>query len=88
MMKSTPVRNHAMPDLPPDPAARIAELEAKLAAVTHERNLLKSIVTAKPSGGDPFPPLTEEEVLEAMHGPRGTPIEDLIAEYRRKLEGS
>jgi hypothetical protein len=77
-----------MPDQPTPPtnlAARVAELEATVAQLTRERDMLKSIVSAKPPGGDPFPPLTEEEVLDAIHGPQGMPLENLIAEYKRKL---
>ena len=78
-----------MPDTPtPDPAARIAELEAKVARLTYERNLLKSIVEAKPPGEDQLPELTEEEILEAMHGPRGKSLEEILAEHERRLGDS
>jgi hypothetical protein len=79
-----------MPDtpLPPDAAARIAELEAKVARLTYERDLLKSIACAKPPGADQLPDLTEEEILDAMHGPRGKSLDEIIAEHERKLGGA
>jgi hypothetical protein len=75
------------PTPPTDPAARIAELEAKLARVTYERNLLKSIVTAKPPGGSADWDVTEEEIQEAVHGPRGISWRELLAEFEQKPEG-
>lgn len=74
--------------LPPEAAARIAELEAKLARVTYERDLLKSIVTTKPSGADDFPELTEEDFLAAMREPPGPSLIEIIEEHERKLGGS
>lgn len=83
------------PTPPADPAARIAELEAKLAEVTAERDwlaenrkLLKSIACAPPADLGAIPPVTEEELHDAMHGPRGRSLIEIIEEHERKLEGS
>ncbi|MFY7953645.1 MAG: hypothetical protein ACOVT5_14165 [Armatimonadaceae bacterium] len=73
-----------MPDQPTDPAARIAELEAEVARLKQDRNLLKSIVEAKPPGADQLPELTEEEILDAMHGPRGKSLDEILAEHERR----
>lgn len=74
---------------PPDPAARIAELEAKVARLTYERDLLKSIVSAKPPGGLPdWGDVTDEEIHEAVHGPRGISWRELLAEFEQPPERS
>jgi hypothetical protein len=78
-----------MPDTPtPDPATRIAELEAEVARLTYERNVLQSIVSTRPLGDDGLPELTEEDFLAAMQNPSTASLDDLIAECRRKVEGS
>ena len=80
-----------MPDQPTpsiDPTARIAELEAEVARLTYERNLLKSIVSTRPLGDDGLPELTEDDFIAAMQNPSSASLEDLIAECRRKVEGS
>jgi transposase-like protein len=79
--------DHIMPDQPTppvDPAARIAELEAKLARVTAERDMLKKFACA-PSEEFSDWDVTEEEVQDAMHGPRGRPLIEIIQEHKRKL---
>lgn len=80
-----------MPDLPiqpPDPATRIAELEAKVARLTYERDLLKSIVSTKPSGDDGLPELTEEDFLAAMREPPGPSLIEIIERHERKAGGA
>jgi hypothetical protein len=80
-----------MPDMPtpqPDPAARIAELEAELARVTLERDIYKDGVRLYLGKDDPEYDLTPEEVEDMLHGPRGEPLRDIVAEFERKLGGS
>lgn len=80
-----------MPDQPTppvDPTARIAELEAEVARLTYERNLLKSIVSTRPLGDDGLPELTEEDFLAAMREPPGPSLIEIIEEHERKLGGS
>jgi hypothetical protein len=78
-----------MPDtpLPPEAAARIAELEAKVARLTYERDLLKSIACAKSSGVDQLPELTEEDFLAAMQEPPGPSLIEIIERHERKAGG-
>jgi hypothetical protein len=75
---------HDLPIQPPDPAARIAELEATVAQLTRERDMLKKFACA-PSEEFSDWDVTEEEVQDAMHGPRGRPLIEIIQEHKRKL---
>lgn len=76
----------------PDPAARIAELEAEVARLREEndwlhkqRKVLKSLACAKPPDWEAYlPPVTDEEIYEAMHGPRGKSLDELLAEFEQK----
>lgn len=78
---------------PVDSAARIAELEAEVVRLKAEiewlvkdRKTLKSLACAKPPDWEAYPPVTEEEIYEAMHGPRSEmSLLDIIAEHKRKL---
>lgn len=82
--------DHVVPDQPtppPDLAARIAELEATVAQLTRERDMLKKFACA-PSEEFSDWDVTEEEVQDAMHGPRGRPLIEIIEEHKRKLGGA
>lgn len=69
----------------PDLLARIAALEAELARVKTERDIYKADVYATIRKDDPEYTLTEEEIQDALHGPRGQPLLDIVSEFEREL---
>jgi hypothetical protein len=59
-----------------DLIGRIANLEQQVAALEAERGSFASVV--------PYVPPTEQELHDMLHGPRGQPLVEVIAEYEKK----
>jgi hypothetical protein len=70
---------------PPDPADRLAELEAELARVKFERDLYKSAIAHTYDIADAYRSLTPEELDDMLHGPRGQPLKEIIAEFEQRI---
>ena len=68
----------------PTDAERIAALEAELKRVKFERDMYKDTVYDAIRGSEFDRPMTEEEVHEMLHAPRGEGLEEMIAEYEAK----
>lgn len=77
------------PDMPPDPAARIAELEAELARMTWERDMYRDDANSyRPHPFAELPTPNLADIHELMLEPQGgETIMDIIAEYERRLRG-
>ena len=70
---------------PPDPADRLAELEAELVRVKTERDLYKAAAYETFHRDHPIPDLTPEEMEDAISGPRGQPLKEIVAEFERQV---
>lgn len=68
-------------------AREIAALRAELAAVKAERDQYRSAVIALLDQIDPYVPPTEDELNDMLHGPRGQPLLEVIAEFEAELKG-
>ncbi|MGK2908504.1 MAG: hypothetical protein ACSLE1_01670 [Sphingobium sp.] len=68
-----------------DEAGRIAELEAELARVKRERDMLQSTVSYLVRNEELDRPMTPEELDELMNAPRGAPIRSVLAEYQARI---
>lgn len=62
-----------------DLIGRVADLEQQVAALQAELRSLASLV--------PYVPPTEEELQDMLHGPRGQPLIEVIAEYETQWAG-
>ena len=63
---------------------RIAELETEVAELHHARQKDRAQVRDLLAQLVPYEPVTADELRDMLHGPRGTPITDLIAECERE----
>jgi len=70
---------------PPDPAERLAELEAELARVKTERDLYKAVIAQVYDITDAYRPLTPAELDDMLHGPRGQPLQEIVAEFEQRI---
>ena len=70
---------------PPDPADRVKELEAELARVKTERDIYKAAAYEVYRPHNPIPDPTEEEIADALTGPRGQPLLEIVAEFERRV---
>ena len=83
-----------MSDTPTPPAdetpeqlrERIKELERRIAGLTFENDGLKAIAYPILMKDFPDKPLTEEEVHDMFHGPRGKGVLAIIDELQRELD--
>ncbi len=66
---------------------RIAELEQQLEKTRTQRDEYKTAAYAFLEQLHPYVPPTEEELHEMMHGPRGKPLLEVIAEAEREFYG-
>ena len=71
---------------PPKPtdAERIAALEAELFRVKRERDMYKATIYDAFRGSEFDRPLTEAEIEDMLHGPRGEGLEELLSELEAK----
>lgn len=82
----TPPAGGGTPPAPPDDQARrFAELERELAKVRAERDLYRESTNSLMTRFIPWEPFTEEELHDMLHGPRGQPIREYVAELEREL---
>ena len=64
-----------------------AALREKLARATLEAQLYRGSTNALLAHVDPFVPPTEEELEEMMEPDEGETLAEIVAGYRRELEG-
>jgi len=81
------IENHTPPGPGGDPAHRIAELETELARARAERDEYKAAAYSLLGQLVPYKPVTDEELHDMLHGPRGRPILEVIAELEREQGG-
>ena len=66
---------------------RLDELEGELARTRAERDEFKASTYELLAQVFPYEPISEEELHDMLHGPRGQPIIEIVEEYERKLRG-
>ena len=82
---ATPDANETVSKPPADEVAkRLADLEAELAKTRAERDEFKAAAYSFLGQLIPYEPITEEEIHDMLHGPRGQPIMEIIEEYEQK----
>jgi hypothetical protein len=100
-MSEIPMPNDLPNGIPPAPAngsggggenvtdlkREVEQLRAQLAKATAEAETYRRAAYAMLEQLDPYVPPTEEELQDMLHGPRGRPILDIIAEFEKKLAG-
>ena len=64
-----------------------AELRERLAKSQFETEMYRKAAYEMLEKFDPVPPLTDEEIAEAISAPRGEPLVEIIEEYERELRG-
>lgn len=62
----------------PDPEVR---------RLSDERERLRTTLFTLLDAVHPYEPMTDAELQDILHGPRGERLEDILAEYERKLTG-
>lgn len=65
----------------------VERLRAQLAEATAEAERYRRAAHALLAERVPYTPPTEEELRDLLHGPRGKPLVELIAELEREGEG-
>lgn len=65
----------------------VERLRAQLAQATAEAERYRRAAYALLTERVPYTPPTEEELRDLLHGPRGKPLAELIAELEREGEG-
>ena len=68
-----------------DQARRFAELERELAKTRAERDEYKAAIYSLIEQVVPYQPLTPEEVHDMLHGPKGPPLSEIVAEIEAEL---
>ena len=86
---ANPGANGHRPQPTPDELRkRIDELEWELSRTRAERDEYKASTCELLNQVFPYEPISEEELHDMLHGPRGQPIIEIVEEYERKLRGS
>jgi hypothetical protein len=70
---------------PPEYSKLLVELQTRLTALEREVAMLRGQHRSLASH-IPYTPPSEEELRDLLHGPRGLPLRELIAEYEQKQE--
>lgn len=65
----------------------VERLRVQLAAATAEAEKYRRAAYVLLNERVPYTPPTEEELRDLLHGPRGTPLGELIAELEREGQG-
>jgi hypothetical protein len=64
---------------------QVEELRGELTRVQRERDEYRAAAYSMLRHIHPYVPPTEEELRDMLHGPRGQPIEEVIAEFEQLL---
>jgi hypothetical protein len=70
-----------------NPMEPVSVLTARVATLAGIRDRLRSIWFSLLDQDPAFQPPTQEEIQDMLHGPRGQPIEEIIAELEKELHG-